>query len=180
MPTNKQRRATAKRKLQRQIERREKRSRRRRIAITAGLSTIVVAAIVAGVVAFVMNDSDSDTTASEPTTTPAQNDGTSALPPFNPPPGLGADCAYPPTAEQVAESVEPPRSGEVKTDPAQISVSMVTNEGPIGIQLDNAKAPCTVNNFASLAQKGFYNDTPCHRLTTSPELAVLQCGDNCQ
>ncbi|HWS94229.1 MAG TPA: peptidylprolyl isomerase, partial [Mycobacterium sp.] len=38
-------------------------------------------------------------------------------------------------------------------------------------------APCTVNSFASLAQKGFFNDTPCHRLTTSPSLSVLQCGD---
>jgi hypothetical protein len=54
---------------------------------------------------------------------------------------------------------------------------MATNQGNIGLQLDNAKAPCTVNSFASLAQKGFFNDTPCHRLTTSPSLAVLQCGD---
>ena len=29
----------------------------------------------------------------------------------------------------------------------------------------------------SLAQKGFFNDTPCHRLTTAPGLGVLQCGD---
>jgi peptidyl-prolyl cis-trans isomerase B (cyclophilin B) len=43
--------------------------------------------------------------------------------------------------------------------------------------LDNAKTPCTVNSFASLAQKGFFDNTPCHRLTTSPSLSVLQCGD---
>jgi peptidyl-prolyl cis-trans isomerase B (cyclophilin B) len=54
---------------------------------------------------------------------------------------------------------------------------MVTDQGRVGLQLDNAKAPCTVNSFASLAQQGFFNDTPCHRLTTSPSLAVLQCGD---
>jgi peptidyl-prolyl cis-trans isomerase B (cyclophilin B) len=34
-----------------------------------------------------------------------------------------------------------------------------------------------VNSFASLAQQGFFNDTPCHRLTTSEGLGVLQCGD---
>jgi peptidyl-prolyl cis-trans isomerase B (cyclophilin B) len=56
-------------------------------------------------------------------------------------------------------------------------MSITTNQGPIGIQLDNAKAPCTVNNFASLAQKGYFNDTHCHRLTTAPTLFVLQCGD---
>ena len=44
---------------------------------------------------------------------------------------------------------------------------MATNQGNIGLQLDNAKAPCTVNSFASLAQQGYFNDTPCHRLTTS-------------
>jgi cyclophilin family peptidyl-prolyl cis-trans isomerase len=65
----------------------------------------------------------------------------------------------------------------VPTEPATVSASMATNQGNIGLQLDNAKAPCTVNSFASLAQKGFFNDTPCHRLTTSPSLAVLQCGD---
>ena len=54
---------------------------------------------------------------------------------------------------------------------------MTTNQGNIGLQLDNAKAPCTVNSFASLAQQGYFNDTPCHRLTTSPGLSVLQCGD---
>ena len=56
-------------------------------------------------------------------------------------------------------------------------MSITTNQGPIGIQLDNAKAPCTVNNFASLAQKGYFNDTHCHRLTTAPTLFFLQCGD---
>ena len=45
------------------------------------------------------------------------------------------------------------------------------------MQLLNGRAPCTVNNFVSLAQQGFFNDTRCHRLTTSPKLGVLQCGD---
>ena len=54
---------------------------------------------------------------------------------------------------------------------------MSTNRGDIGIQLDNDKAPCTVNSFASLAQQGYFDGTTCHRLTTSPQLAVLQCGD---
>ena len=54
---------------------------------------------------------------------------------------------------------------------------MTTNQGNIGLQLDNAKSPCTVNSFASLAQQGYFNDTPCHRLTTSEGLSVLQCGD---
>jgi peptidyl-prolyl cis-trans isomerase B (cyclophilin B) len=65
----------------------------------------------------------------------------------------------------------------VPTDPAQVSASMSTNQGNVGIELDNGKAPCTVNNFVSLAQQGYFDNTPCHRLTTSADLSVLQCGD---
>ena len=54
---------------------------------------------------------------------------------------------------------------------------MSTSQGNIGLQLDNGKSPCTVNSFASLAQQGYFDNTPCHRLTTGGELSVLQCGD---
>ena len=98
------------------------------------------------------------------------------LPAFKAPADLGANCQYP-AAQPASKPNKPPRTGKVPTDPAQVSVSMSTDQGNIGIQLDNAKAPCTVNSFASLAQQGWFNDTPCHRLTTSPGLSVLQCGD---
>jgi peptidyl-prolyl cis-trans isomerase B (cyclophilin B) len=73
--------------------------------------------------------------------------------------------------------VNPPRSGKVPTDPAQVSISMVTNQGNIGLLLANNESPCTVNSFASLVGQKFFDDTQCHRLTTSPTLGVLQCGD---
>ncbi|HYB81949.1 MAG TPA: peptidylprolyl isomerase, partial [Mycobacterium sp.] len=47
----------------------------------------------------------------------------------------------------------------------------------IGLMLANNESPCTVNSFASLVGQGFFNNTKCHRLTTSPTLGVLQCGD---
>ena len=34
-----------------------------------------------------------------------------------------------------------------------------------------------MNSFLSLASQGFYDDTTCHRLTTSDQLNILQCGD---
>jgi peptidyl-prolyl cis-trans isomerase B (cyclophilin B) len=101
----------------------------------------------------------------------------SELPEFKPPPNLGANCAYPATTEKASKPNTPPRSGRVPTDPAEVSASLSTNRGNIGIQLDNGKAPCTVNSFASLAQQGYFDGTDCHRLTTSAELGVLQCGD---
>jgi peptidyl-prolyl cis-trans isomerase B (cyclophilin B) len=54
--------------------------------------------------------------------------------------------------------------------------TIVTNCGTIVAVLDGAKAPHTVNSFAFLAGKGYFDNTPCHRLTTAG-IFVLQCGD---
>lgn len=177
MPTNEQRRATAKRKLERQLERREAQARRRRLLTIIG-AVVAVLVVVGALAAFVLTrDDSSEDTASPETSEPA---GTAAadgqLPAFNPPPDLGADCQYP-AAQPASKPVDPPRTGQVPTEPAQVSASMSTDQGNIGLMLDNAKAPCTVNSFASLAGQEYFDDTPCHRLTTSPGLSVLQCGD---
>jgi peptidyl-prolyl cis-trans isomerase B (cyclophilin B) len=183
VPTNEQRRATAKRKLERQLERRATKERQRRIYTIVGsivAAIVVIGAIVATVV--VTNQGSGSKTASAATSTPttAPPDTPAApgqLPPFAAPANLGANCQYPASSDKASKPNKPPRAGKVPTDPAQVSASMATNQGNIGLQLDNAKSPCTVNSFASLAQQGFFSDTPCHRLTTSAGLAVLQCGD---
>src|SRR5690606_21777336 len=64
---------------------------------------------------------------------------------------------------------EPTASGTV---PATIR----TSAGDLAVSLDADAAPCTVNSFLSLAQQGYFDETPCHRLTTSG-IFVLQCGD---
>lgn len=99
------------------------------------------------------------------------------LPDFFPPAGLGSSCSYPATATAAVRPVKPPRSGKVPTEPAVISATLTTGDGAIGLQLENGQAPCTVNSFVSLARQGFFDKTPCHRLTTEASLGVLQCGD---
>lgn len=98
------------------------------------------------------------------------------LPAFAPPANLGANCQYPATAEPAAKRIAPPRTGTVPTNPTTVEAGIVTDRGSIGLELANGKAPCTVNNFASLAAQGFFDGTQCHRLTTG-DLATLQCGD---
>ena len=180
-------RETAKRKLERQLERRAAQDRRRRLLTIIGSAVGVLLVIGAVVATVVLTTKGPDTNASADTptpTTPAEQSaaqsappaGGAGLPPFVAPPDLGANCQYP-AAEAASKKNNPPRTGKVPTTPAEISASMTTSAGNIGLQLDNAKAPCTVNSFASLAQQGYFNDTPCHRLTTSPGLSVLQCGD---
>jgi peptidyl-prolyl cis-trans isomerase B (cyclophilin B) len=65
-----------------------------------------------------------------------------------------------------------------RTPPADTPASMVisTNAGDIPITFDATQAPCTVNSFVSLARQGYFDRTPCHRLTTQGYY-VLQCGD---
>jgi len=58
-----------------------------------------------------------------------------------------------------------------------VQATIQTSAGPIGLTLDRALAPCTVNSFVSLARQGFYSNSQCHRLVTNPGLHVLQCGD---
>jgi peptidyl-prolyl cis-trans isomerase B (cyclophilin B) len=61
---------------------------------------------------------------------------------------------------------------------ATYSATMTTNRGTIVINLLDSKAPCTVNSFVSLADQKFFDNTPCHRLTTTQSgIYVLQCGD---
>lgn len=183
MPTNEQRRATAKRKLERQLERRAQQARRRRmLAIVGGsvAAVVVVAAVVATVILTNQEHKNKQSSAggsSSASAAPSSSAGTPALPSFKPAADLGANCQYPPSAEQASKPVKPPRQGKVPTDPAQVSVSMVTNQGHIGLLLANNESPCTVNSFASLASQKFFDDTKCHRLTASPTSAVLQCGD---
>src|SRR5512139_3148168 len=151
VPTNEQRRATAKRKLERQLERREEKARKRRLYTIIGsvVGAIVVIAAVVATLVITNRDSGSQnaattSTTSTPAPTSAAPSAPGQLPPFAAPAGLGDNCQYQP-AEKASKPVKPPRAGKVPREPAQVSASMSTDQGNIGLMLDNAKAPCTVN-----------------------------------
>ncbi|NJC68847.1 peptidylprolyl isomerase [Planosporangium thailandense] len=97
---------------------------------------------------------------STPTTAPAT------------PAAVTAQCQYVPTSG--SQSIPLPNSRA--SLPAHPHVTLTTNFGAIGIDLAANAAPCTVNSFLTLAHKGFFTGTQCHRLTTDA-LYVLQCGD---
>jgi peptidyl-prolyl cis-trans isomerase B (cyclophilin B) len=89
-----------------------------------------------------------------------------------------AQCDYAATPDQPAPSghdegrppASAPRAGTV-------TVTLHTSQGDVPMTMPRAKAPCTVGSFAFLATKGYFDKTPCHRLTTADSLKVLQCGD---
>lgn len=179
MPTNAERLENAQKELERQLERRVQRDKRQRLLTVIG-AVAAIAVAVGAVVLFVFKGDKHDEApaVAAPKSGPTElvRGGPDQLPAFKAPAELGANCQYP-AAEKAVREVEPPKSGKVPLEPAQISMSMSTDEGNIGLWLNNAEAPCTANSFASLAQKGFFDNTSCHRLTTAPSLGVLQCGD---
>ena len=67
------------------------------------------------------------------------------------------------------DTTTPPKSGTV-------NLLVNTSQGNMTFQLDRSLAPCTVANFVSLAEQGFYAQTSCHRLV-SCGFYVLLCGD---
>jgi peptidyl-prolyl cis-trans isomerase B (cyclophilin B) len=84
-------------------------------------------------------------------------------------------CAYPADGQSPAKEVDPP--DEQAPASGTVAVDMKTTIGDLGLELDAASTPCTVNSFVSLAEQGYFDDTSCHRLTTEGGLFVLQCGD---
>ncbi|MFK5635572.1 peptidylprolyl isomerase [Ornithinimicrobium sp. LYQ103] len=95
------------------------------------------------------------------------------------PPGSTAapDCEDPPALRSEVPTYTPqdlpaPHPG----DAARVSAVVETNCGDLVVELDAAAAPQTVTSFLFLAGEGYWDDSPCHRLTTSG-IYVLQCGD---
>ena len=173
MPSNKQRREAAQRRLQRQLERRAELARTRRRNLLIGVTAAAVVLVVATVLLITgIGGDDTDPAAAEPApssapATPGVVDGSDGSCDWTPAdtaanPNLQADSGIPP--------VEVTPTGTTEVD-------ITTNVGPIGLTLDNANAPCAVASMVYLAGQGYFDDTVCHRETDSEGLAVLQCGD---
>jgi peptidyl-prolyl cis-trans isomerase B (cyclophilin B) len=55
-------------------------------------------------------------------------------------------------------------------------MTLTTTVGVVKVAVDDEKAPCTAASFTHLAGKKYFDNSPCHRLTTEG-IFVLQCGD---
>ena len=162
-------------------------SRRLIIGIVGG-SIVTLAAVVTLVIVLITHSSSgSSTTATStamrsPVHTKVPRPGAGpgapvpALPAFDPPPDLGANCQYPAARDPSPKPVNPPADGKVSTDPPVIRAKISTNVGDIGLELDNAKAPCAVNSFISLVKQQFFNGTQCGQLIIQADFGLLQCG----
>jgi peptidyl-prolyl cis-trans isomerase B (cyclophilin B) len=164
------------RRLAREAQRQANARKMSKIIASSAAIVVIAAVVVIGVLELTKSPKSS---AAKPPATP------SASAPATP----SASATPTPSATPVTEpahhcvyTAKPPASRNVGLPPAKpdykatYQATIHTNRGAIVIDLLNSKATCTVNSFIFLAEKGYFSNTHCHRLTTSG-IYVLQCGD---
>ena len=184
--SNEQRGKEALSNLERELGSRDRKEKSRPWSVAA-LSAAAIA-LIGGGIYFAANQGEDDNLAAEDTSAESEAEQTneeaeefdaSTFEPI----ATKREKALPETVkcEYKAEDGTELRAGTPPTDNVStegtVTVELDTNQGPIGMELDRAASPCTVNAVEYLAEEGFYNDTVCHRLTTGDGLKVLQCGD---
>ncbi|MFJ5552359.1 peptidylprolyl isomerase [Streptomyces sp. NPDC093225] len=149
--SDQRRRQLAREKFERQQQRRlaDQRRTRRRAAVIGTAVAVVIAAVAATVASGAFASKKDDTS-----------------------PQAQSSTAPTPSAEPSAKS-EPAMAVDQK---AKYTFDLKTDQGEMKITMDAAKTPHTVNSFKALADKGYFDKTKCHRLTTGG-IYVLQCGD---
>ncbi len=180
MPTNKQRRVAAQRRLQRQLERRAELARRRRRNVLVVVTVIAVLVVAGAVTLFAGiggDDDPGDTAAASSSAAPSEPAATAA------PAVTNADgtvtCTYAPDASGNPNLTDVGTPPDPAATPAggTVSLLMSTDQGDVPLTLDRAKAPCAAASFTYLASQQFFDGSPCHRLVNQPGFGVLQCGD---
>jgi peptidyl-prolyl cis-trans isomerase B (cyclophilin B) len=173
---NRDRRASARARLERDMAIRAEAAKRRRRTQTIVAGT-VAGVVLVGAIVFI-------------TIVATGDDGKKGGPNAAASPSASAEdtsCVYRPLIDPSASSSGPPASLPAgvkdvgKPDAANIPrtgkeiMTMTTSLGVIKIEMDLTKVPCTAANFAFLAGKKFFDNTKCHRLV--PSIGALQCGD---
>jgi peptidyl-prolyl cis-trans isomerase B (cyclophilin B) len=170
------RREAARRQLEKKLEQRQlDEARRRRTTLVASVvSTVAVIALII-VVIVVASGSDGKKSpkagsGASVATSPATSPTTSAAGT----PAASYPCTWTKSGTAARKVTAPSTTTPPKTGTAVVTVK--TTQGQMTFTLNRAAAPCTVASFVSLISQKYYDDTPCHRLTTTG-IFVLQCGD---
>jgi peptidyl-prolyl cis-trans isomerase B (cyclophilin B) len=163
-------RKLARERLRRQQARRAARAHRaRQVTMITVVCLVVVGLGVGGFFAFSSPGKTSNTAAAA---TASASASASASPSALAEPAR--TCSYPASGTPAHNVGKPPAKPDYR---ASYQATIHTNRGDVVIHLLNSKATCTVNSFVYLAAKKYFNNTNCHRLTTTRTPFVLQCGD---
>jgi peptidyl-prolyl cis-trans isomerase B (cyclophilin B) len=140
-----------------------------RTAVVAAV--VVVLVIVVGLVlAQALSGGDEPAASSA---APASSGSSAGVAPDATP--AGGVCEEPPPLPQSTKQYDEVPEAAAAQD-ARWTAHVLTTCGEITLELYGDKAPQTVASFLFLAEEGYWDDSPCHRLVTSV-IFVLQCGD---
>ncbi|GAV97355.1 peptidyl-prolyl cis-trans isomerase [Corynebacterium glutamicum] len=174
MSTNKERRQQALSQLEKEIKSRDRKEKTK--PLTVVFASLAVILVVVGGIWYaatrstedeVVTADDTSTTAETPDYQPLALSRTTEL-------ADTVTCEYPDSGDASKEVSKPATENVPAT--GTVTVNLTTEQGNIGMELDRSVSPCTVNAVEHMASEGYYNDTVCHRITTSG-IYVLQCGD---
>jgi peptidyl-prolyl cis-trans isomerase B (cyclophilin B) len=163
---------------ERRLERQAQRARRTRQWSVVAVAVLVVAAVGVGVAAILgtFSTTGKANAAKVPAaaTTPAVTPTATPTPtPTNTAAMVNGKCVYTASGTASRKVSLPPATPDLT---AKYTATVKTNRGTIVMNLFGNQAPCTVGSFVSLASQKYFDNTPCHRLTTKT-IYVLQCGD---
>ena len=160
--SNRRERELARAKRERQLAAAQNRSAKKRQSFSLLAVVGVFCALVVGYMAL----SGGNTPEATPTESPIQSASPTASSNLN--------CTEAPASVASPQQWATAPAADLNSGTAQWVLT--TNCGEIVIDLLPADAPQTVSSFAFLTENNYFDNTPCHRLTTSG-LYVLQCGD---
>ncbi|GAB2747990.1 peptidylprolyl isomerase [Streptomyces bullii] len=159
------RRQLAREKFLRQQQRRTEARRKARIrnSVIASVLGVVIVGSLAIYTTGVLKKDDDKTNASAEVTPSAS-------------PSKAPDPCEKPAAGKVKSETWKKEPAMTIDKSATYTMKLATTCGEIDIAMKASAAPHTVNSFAFLAGKGYFDHSKCHRLTTNG-IYVLQCGD---
>jgi peptidyl-prolyl cis-trans isomerase B (cyclophilin B) len=148
----------------------------RQISLITAAAVAIVAVIGGGYLLLHRNDDKTSTASPAATPTPAATAGAT--------PSASASAAAPAAGACPAVTAKPPAkpkqfsAAPPASDAGGKSWTLALNTtcGKVTVTLDGKKAPIAVSAMLKLARSGYFDNSPCHRLTTSG-IYVLQCGD---
>jgi peptidyl-prolyl cis-trans isomerase B (cyclophilin B) len=164
-----------------QAARAERSASRRRTSIIAAAASVLVVILGIGSLAVVLNRDDGDTddtadTAADTADTAAESTASpSAEPTPSTEPAAALPCTYTAAGEADRPVALPVFDAALAAQP--YTATIVTTQGDVTFQARTDVAPCASYSFRHLAEQGFYDGTPCPRVTSSPTFGILQCGD---
>jgi peptidyl-prolyl cis-trans isomerase B (cyclophilin B) len=180
---SKRQRELAHRRAERQaVRRREAAARRRKQRLIVGGTGVGVLLLVVGIFLVAKNSRDDKhkkdavqaaASASAAAASAAASDASAAASPSpdNRPVACGASAPVAAAPQTFAQAPA------MTIDPTKKYVATIkTSCGVVTADLYADKAPVTINSFAFLAGKKFFDGSPCHRMNDSGDF-FLQCGD---